>query len=41
MSFVFRYYQTYKNGKYFICPEGKLFGAHISYVKIRKTMAPK
>ena len=26
MSFVFWCYQTYKNGKYLIFPEGKLFG---------------
>ena len=37
-SFVFRSYKVYKNGKYFICPEGKIFGVHIKYVKIR-TMA--
>ena len=41
MSFVFWCYQTYKNGKYFIYPEGKLFEAHINYVKIRRAMAPE
>ena len=28
-----------KNGKYFICPEGKIFGVHIGYVKIKRAMA--
>ena len=30
-----------KNGKYFIYPEGKIFGLHIRYVKIRRAMAPE
>ena len=40
MSFVFQCYKVYKTGKYFICPEGKIFGVHIRYVKIR-TVAPE
>ena len=32
-------YQTYE--KYFIYPEGKLFGAYIIYVKIKSVMVSK
>ena len=38
-SFVFRCFVFCKNGKYFICPEGKIFGVHIRYVKIKRAMA--
>lgn len=30
-----------KMGNYFIYPEGKLFGVHIRYVKIRGAMVPE
>ena len=32
-------YEVYKNGKYFIYPEGKIFGVYIRYVKIRSAIA--
>ena len=38
-SVVFWCYKAYKIGKYFIYPEGKIFGVHIRYVKIRRVMA--
>ena len=28
-------------GNYFIYPDGKLFGVHIRYVKIRRAMVPE
>ena len=36
VSVVFWCYKAYKNGKYFIYSEGKIFGVHIKYVKIRR-----
>ena len=36
---VFWCYETYKNGKYLIYPEEKLWGTYIRYVKIRRAMA--
>ena len=41
MCVVFWCYKAYKIGSYFICPKGKIFGAYISYVKIRRAMAPE
>ena len=38
-SFVFWCYKACKNGKYFIYPEGKIFGVRIKCVKIRRAMA--
>ena len=32
MSFVFWCYQTYKTGKYSICPKGKLFEAYTRHI---------
>ena len=43
-SFMFWCYKVYKNGKYFISIallHWKIFGVHIRYVKIRRTMAPE
>ena len=41
MSVVFWCYEAYKNGTYFIYPEGKNFGVHVRYFKLRRTMAPE
>ena len=38
-SFVFWCYKARKNGKYFICPEGKIFGVRIKCVTIRRAVA--
>ena len=36
---VFWCYEAYKHGKYFTYPEGKIFGVHIRFVKIRRAIA--
>ena len=38
LKFVFWCYKASKNGKYFIYPEGRIFGVHIRYVKVRRAV---
>ena len=40
-NFCFDANKAYKNGKYAIYPEGKIFGEHIRYIKIRRAVTPE